>query len=603
LKFSILPPWWRTWWAYTLYVLLILSGMFLYVYVQQRKLRREREVSTRLRDADNLKSTFVSQLEDQVDRATSELRNSVEALTLKNQELEIAQQRASEGEQVKSRFLANMSHELRTPLNAMQGYLKLLAHTGTTTEQDEYLRTVQHSSDSLLAIINDTLDLSRIESGKLLIDEVDFNLLELIENIVELLGPSAYARQLALIRIIPPGIPLHLRGDPLRIRQILTNLIGNAIKFTPHGSICIRVQETRRQAKTVQLGIAISDTGIGISASAIDGLFDAYSRQQSSDLSGVEGTGLGLSICKKLLDLMGGEMEVMSTPGVGSTFEFRLGFKVASRATSPATFPPRIRVGLYDPHPLSRQAWQASLTRMGLEPVTLQSMTETAAQAFHVLIRVLDMREMESPELPARQIGTAAPARLVLAPSENRQTLDRLATLFGCPVLSALVAESAVSDELRKLIPPAAVAPGTHTTEPQPDAPIERSASQQPLILVADDNAINRKLLITLLHQNGYRTREAGSGAELLRLAATVNWDLALVDIHMPGMDGIEAVRRLIAARSGSHPPIIAVSADALPETRANALAAGMLDFLLKPYTEAQLQALLKQYLPTPAPE
>lgn len=596
--FSVLPPWWRTWWAYLAYTLLILGAMLAYVHAQQRKLRREREISAKLRDADAIKSGFVAELETQVNVATGELKNTLEAVNLKNQELEIAHKRASEGEQLKSQFLASMSHELRTPLTAIQGYLKLLARTDTTAEQMDYLRTVQHSSESLLAIINDTLDLSRIESGKLLIDEVDFNLLELIESTIELLGPSAYSKHIALLRIIPPDIPLQLRGDPLRVRQILTNLIGNAIKFTQSGSVCVRVQEIERREKQVILGVAVSDTGIGIPQSATKKLFEAYARHEPRNLPAVEGTGLGLSICKKLLDLMGGEIDVMSTPGVGSTFEFRLAFKIRKHPAPIPQFPRHMKIGLLDNHPLSHQAWRASLTRFGLDVISIRNPAALKDMDIRLLVIILNMEEMDKADDIARRLTTLAVPHIVLASTNDREILGSLGGLFRGHAFSNLAHEASILSEIRALIP-ALPSPSTAAGDTAGDEPVagRQDTRLRPLILVADDNAINRKLLVTLLMQNDYRVAEAASGEELLELAARESWDLALVDIHMPDMNGIEATQKLLASLTGVHPPIIAVSADALPETRASALAAGMRDYLLKPYSEQQLLDMLHRYL------
>lgn len=601
LKIRVLAPVWRTWWAYSLYSLLVLGVMLFYVHSQQRKLRKEREISARLRDADAIKSNFVHELESQVSKATADLKNSLESVNLKNQELEIAHRRASEGEQIKSQFLANMSHELRTPLTAILGYLKLLQQASATQEQVEYLRTAQHSAESLLAIINDTLDLSRIESGKLLIDEVDFDLLELVENTVELLGPSAFAKRLRLVRIIPPEIPLQLRGDPLRIRQILTNLVGNAIKFTQSGSVCIRVQELDRRGRDMTLGIAVSDTGMGIPASAVKHLFEAYARHDVPSGSQVEGTGLGLSICKKLLDLMGGDIEVLSTPGVGSTFEFRLTFRMQKLPAARPTLAARPRIGLFDPHPLSHQGWHASLSRLGCEVTAIRDTRVIADHDMDALIAVPALEDVERIQERILEIGNISVPHMVLTPTAEAKLLDRVSEVCRCRVRTTLIRESQLLSEIQALVPaPVQAKSALHRT-----ATATRDSRQnvdadnhRPLILVADDNAINRKLLVTILRQNQYRVLEAANGEELIALAAKESWDAALVDIHMPDMDGVEATQKLLALNPGVRSPVIAVSADALPETRASAKAAGMADYLVKPYTEEQLLEVLRRNLP-----
>lgn len=597
LEIIVTPPWWRTMWAYALYVVILLGTFFAYVYVQQQKLRKEREISSKLRDADAIKSNFVSELEIQVRKATSELRNTLETVNLKNQELEVAHKRASDGEQVKSQFLANMSHELRTPLTAILGYLKLLLQTDTSVEQTEYINTIQNSSESLLAIINDTLDLSRIESGKLLIDEINFDLLNLIESTVELLGPSAYQKQLSLIRIIPPDTLLRLRGDPLRIRQILTNLVGNAIKFTQNGSVCIRVQEIERREKDVMLGIAISDTGIGIPTAGIKKLFNAYARHESPSTVSTEGTGLGLSICKKLLDLMGGEIEVLSTPGLGSTFEFRLAFKLQKDTTSSSSNLEGTKIGLFDNHPLSHQAWRASLVRLGLEVVPLNSLKSLEQAHVNVFMVVCDFNEIDQLTEMANDIASAQIPHLLLAPITERKTLELISEICACPVHSTLVRESILLSSIQELVP-SRPSPSESEDGKQIQTDSRIPELGQLSILVADDNAINRKLLTTLLMQNGYIVSEAANGKELLKLAETEHWAAALIDIHMPDMTGMEVAEKLQASGRFRSQPIIAISADALPETRTKALAAGMRDYLVKPYTETELLEMLRRYLP-----
>ncbi|MFI4920950.1 MAG: histidine kinase dimerization/phospho-acceptor domain-containing protein, partial [Gammaproteobacteria bacterium] len=282
LDIVVLPPWWRTWWAYTVYLLIIIGSAIAYVYSLKRKITREEAVSASLREANEIKSNFVEKLEVQVKEATQELRETLQGVNLKNAELEIAQRRATEGEQVKSQFLANMSHELRTPLTGVLGYTKLLTSTNLTSEQKDYVGTIRVSSESLLAIINDTLDLSRLEAGKLLIDEVDFDLLELIESTLEMLAPIAYQKRLELIRVIPAEVPLHLRGDPLRMRQVLTNLLSNAIKFTESGSVCLEVKLLEQTERDANIVFRIIDTGIGIPEGEIGQLFNAYVRGRIS---------------------------------------------------------------------------------------------------------------------------------------------------------------------------------------------------------------------------------------------------------------------------------------------------------------------------------
>lgn len=599
LDIVVLPPWWRAWWAYTLYALLVTLSLAAFVYLQQRRVSRAQEINRQLREADAIKSRFVEELQERVETATRELRETLEAVNVKNAELMVAQRRAAEGERLKSEFLANISHELRTPLAAVLGYLKLLSGTRLSAEQEDYVRTLRQSSEALLAIINDTLDLARIESGKLLIDEVDFDLLDVIEGTIELLAPTAYQKRLELLRIVPAEVPLQLRGDPLRLRQILTNLVGNAIKFTESGSVCIRVRELHRDERHVTLAIAVTDTGIGIPENAIAGLFEAYSRHETRTRAPVEGTGLGLAICKRLLDLMDGKIEVFSTPGMGSTFEFSLPVKLQKSPAPPAVLPGAPLVVLLDDHPLSSQAWQASLARLGARVIHAREAAAAHRCEADVLVMALNIEKMTRDKSQALRVFSNPLPRLVLAPLVERSALEQVGREFHCRALSKAAREITLLAELRSLLqarpPPAEEMQAVRAARVRP--------AGGPLVLVADDNAINRKLLVTLLAHAGLRTAEAASGEELLKLAASETWNTALVDIHMPGMNGIEVLARLRALYGVNLPPVIAVSADVSAETRAQALAAGMVDYLIKPFSEDQLLAVLRKHLArSPAP-
>ena len=594
LDINILPPWWRTWWAYTLYLLAVIGSAIAYVYSLKRKIEREREISASLREANEIKSNFVEKLEVQVKEATLELRETLQGVNLKNAELEIAQRRATEGEQIKSQFLANMSHELRTPLTGVLGYTKLLGSTTLSSEQKDYVGTIRQSSETLLAIINDTLDLSRLEAGKLLIDEVDFDLLELIESTLELLAPIAYQKRLELVRVIPPDVPLQLRGDPLRLRQVLTNLLSNAIKFTESGVISIQVQVLARDERETSLSISVTDTGIGIPGGELPKLFNAYARGRISTRHHVEGTGLGLAICKKLLDLMGGDIKVTSKVGQGTCFDFQLRFKLQKNASSGTQLPRRLTVLLYDTHPLSNQAWTATLTRLGADVKSFGDMESLMSMQGDATVMALGERELSQLNELKQKFSPNLPPMLILAPRIERQALKDLSEALYHRVLSKSAREKTVYLELQSLVQAAilpAPAPDTRrpgTLPPPPDAP---------LVLVADDNRINRRLLVTMLEQAGFRTSEAANGHELMDLAARAPWDAALLDIHMPGMDGIETATKLRTAYGEAVPPIIAMSADVMPDGRGQLHQGLMDDFLMKPFNEQQLVDLLHQHM------
>ena len=597
LELIVLPPWWRTWWAYTIYLLIIIGSAIAYVYSLKRKIVREKAVSASLREANEIKSNFVEKLEVQVREATQELRETLQGVNLKNAELEIAQRRAAEGEQVKSQFLANMSHELRTPLTGVLGYTKLLTSTNLNSEQKDYVGTIRVSSEALLAIINDTLDLSRLEAGKLLIDEVDFDLLELIESTLELLAPIAYQKRLELIRVVPPDAPLHLRGDPLRMRQVLTNLLSNAIKFTESGSVCLEVNVLEQTERDATIGFRIVDTGIGIPEGEIGQLFNAYNRGRISTRHQVEGTGLGLAICKKLLDLMGGTVGVESRVGVGSTFHFQVKFRLQKHAAPRQQLPRKLSILLYDKHPLSNAAWKASLTRLGADVRDVAELESLMALQAEAAVLSLSERELAHLGELKQKFSPALPPMLILAPRIDRQTLKDLSEALYHRVLSKTAREKTVYLELQSLVQHAIHTPEpTAETRPKPSV-APAPAADAPLVLVADDNRINRRLLVTMLNQSGFRTAEAGNGIELLDLAARGPFQAAILDIHMPGMDGIETATRLRIAYGEQTPPIIAMSADVLPGGPGGPQQGLMDDFLMKPFNEQQLVDLLRMHI------
>jgi two-component system sensor histidine kinase BarA len=385
-----------------------------------------------------------------------------------------------------------------------------------------------------------------------------------------------------------------VRGDPLRLRQVLTNLLSNAIKFTESGSVCLEARLLEDSEREAAIEFRIMDTGIGIPEGEIGQLFNAYARGRISTRHHVEGTGLGLAICKKLLDLMGGYVSVESRVGTGSTFRFTLKFKLQKNVAPRLHLPRKLSVLLYDKHPLSNQAWRASLIRLGAEvrEVTeLESLMVLQAEA-----AVLSLSERELAHLGElkQKFSPALPPMLILAPRIERQVLKDLSETLYHRVLSKIAREKTVYLELQSLVQHAIHPPaGTSDDKGVDTVP----ATDAPLVLVADDNRINRRLLVTMLRQSGFRTAEAGNGIELLDIASRGGWQAALLDIHMPGMDGIETATRLRAAYGEATPPIIAMSADVLPVGIGAPPQGLMDDFLMKPFNEHQLVDLLRMHI------
>ena len=568
------------------------------------------------------------ELQRKVEQITSELRQTLEAVEVQNVELDLARKRALEASKVKSEFLANMSHEIRTPINGILGFADLLSHTQLDEEQLDYVNTVKESCASLLAIVNDILDFSKIEAGKLVIDNVAFDLRDCVEEVLSLLAPTAYGKSLELVHLIYADVPLKLYGDPIRIRQVLTNLAHNAIKFTPSGRVVVRVMLEDETDQEAVLRINVTDTGIGLSQSDQDRLFKAFGQADTSITRRFGGAGLGLIISRKLVEQMGGSIGLESEPGKGSTFWFTLRCVKqrlsvgASNERRDAALSGR-RVLLYDEEGLSRLAIKHTLEGWGMKVLEVDerqtfishasaehswdvavvglSRADLNARAFHglmprlrhisgpvmVLASTVDRNELRG----LYQQG----ARVTLPKAVRRQTLYREI----CRVLSRDTAAPALPPPTKASQPATTAIPAL----PAPaSAPPERPSSEM-RVLVVDDNHINRKLVCTILANHGIRAVEAEDGKQAVDMARQFEPDLIFMDIHMPTMSG-ETAARQIQAQKGKRriPRIVALTANAMPGERERLLAAGMDDCLIKPITEEQMLKILRGLGAKPEP-
>ncbi|WP_192036675.1 ATP-binding protein [Halomonas sp. YLGW01] len=535
-------------------------------------------------------------MQAQIEQSTQDLQESMETIEVKNIELDMAHRRALEANRIKSEFLANMSHEIRTPLNGIIGFCQLLGRSGLDGRQRDWLEHMQRTSDSLLKLVNDILDFSKIEAGKLELETVHLDMVALVDEVLGLQAPQAHEKGLHLLGLVFDDVPIDLQGDPLRIRQVLTNLINNAVKFTEQGEVIVRVMLEETREHQVTLRITVSDTGIGLSKEQRDRLFKAFSQANSSDARQFGGTGLGLLICRQLIEQMGGAITMSSEAGEGSVFSFNLPLASSrQQLRSPELDLGGRVVALFEPHLVTQRALHHLLVTWNAQVLPPDADQVADPPYPDLVLGGLNFEDLAPERLASWQTyldDSDCPAILMV--NASPYDIPELRLPGGGETLTKPISRQLLADTIKRQL------------GPTPSTRVPRSRSDQtglpaipsPRVMVVDDVASNRLLLQELLREAGIMSLLASSGEEALALAQSERVDLVLMDIRMPGMDGeatLAALRQL--GDDWKTCPIIAVTAHAQEQERQRLLSSGMHDVLIKPIDAQRLVTLLGQHL------